>query len=73
MLKDQAVEKHEHPQQAFKARLPKNLYAVYMYSREASKTQRAHSLSTLVDVGADHRQEEGNEPLDSRLHRYIHT
>ena len=26
------------------------------------KTQRAYSLSSLVDVGVDHRQEEGYDP-----------
>ena len=61
MLKDQAVEKHEHPA-SFTGQAAEELARSPFISLEASKTQRAHSLFTLVDVGADHRQEEGHDP-----------
>ena len=63
MLKDEAFEKHDNPASFTGQAAEELVLAVRSFiSLEAIKTQRAHSLFTLVDIGADHRQEEGNDP-----------
>ena len=65
MLSDQAAEEHEH-QASLKARPPKNLYAVhYYFSLEAKQDTKSTLFVPLDEVRADHRQDEGYDPLET--------